>query len=312
MRRFSRIPPGLRTAAVVVVVMLVLASIPDLALARAGGGSHGGGGSFGGGGGGFGGGGFGGGGGGGGFGSLFFLSLLFGGGGGGFFIFLVIAAVAYYFLRGRRSGGIAGGEPYYQAPQPGSAEDTSGLAEIAAVDPGFNQQVFLDRVQAIFFLMQKAWQDRNVDEGRAYMSPGLYQGWRAQVQAMTDQHKKNVLENLYIQGLHVVKATHDDNFDNITVRIDASAMDYEVDDQTQKVVFGEKQDRPFTEFWTFTRSAGTNTLVSGGISEQKCPNCGAPLSVNEVGSCKYCNAAVTSGQFDWVLGRIDQANEFAG
>ena len=74
----------------------------------------------------------------------------------------------------------------------------------------------------------------------------------------------------------------------------------------------QTQQRAFTEFWTFTRTAGVKTLAGGGISEQKCPNCGAPLSVNEVGSCKYCDAAVTSGNFDWVLTRIDQANEFGG
>ena len=147
------------------------------------------------------------------------------------------------------------------------------------------------------------------------MSPGLYQSWKAQVDELTAQHKKNVLENLYIRGMHVAKANKDDNFDNITVRIDASATDYEVDDQTGKQTFavgGSKADRPFTEFWTFTRSAGTKTLVSGGITEKKCPNCGAALEVNAVGQCKYCGAEVTSGKFDWVLSRIDQADEWQG
>jgi hypothetical protein len=300
--------PLIATAA----VALILALAPEMALARAGGGSHGGGGSLGGGG--FGGGGgFSGGGGGGGLGGLLFLPFLFGGGGGIFIIVVAIWLLARLFGGGGMGGGYTGGysAPVYGAP-PGSTVDYAGIEAIQAADPGFNQQVFMDRVQAVFFLMQKAWQDSNVDEGRAYMSPGLYQSWRAQVDAMTAAHKRNVLENLYIQGLHIVRASHDQNFDNITVRIDASAMDYEVDDQTGKVVFGEKRDAPFTEFWTFTRSAGVKTLVTGGISEQKCPNCGAPLSVNEVGSCRYCNAAVTSGNFDWVLSRIDQANEFGG
>jgi hypothetical protein len=294
------------------VLVAALALLPEIALARAGGGSHGGGGSFGGGGGGGGGSFGGGGGGGGGLGGLLFLPFLFGGGGGIFFL-LVIAYFAYrMFAGGRGGGGPSYDAPAYGYPQPGAMVDSGGIEAIQAVDPGFNEQVFMDRVQAVFFLMQKAWQDRNIDEGRGYMSPGLYQSWRAQVDAMTAAHKKNVLENLYIQGLHIVRARHDDNFDNIAVRVDASAMDYEVDDSTGKVVFGEKRDKPFTEFWTFTRSAGVKTLVTGGISEQKCPNCGAPLTVNEVGSCKYCNAAVTSGNFDWVLSRIDQANEFEG
>ena len=288
------------------LVTVAMLALPEVALARAGGGGHGGGGGSGG----FGGGGFGGGGGG-----FFFLPFLFGGG-GGFTFFLIAAYIAYRIFMATRGGrgGLMGNQPvdYYQPP---AAGDTSGLADIKANDPGFDEEQFLGRCQAAFFLLQQAWMDRNVDEGRAYMSPGLYTSWRAQVDAMTAAHKKNVLENLYIQGLHVVKASHDLNFDRVTVKVDASATDYEVDDQTGKQVFavgGSKADRPFTEYWTFQRSAGAKTLVTGGITEKKCPNCGAPLEVNATGECKYCNAAVTSGQFDWVLARIDQANEYQG
>ena len=206
--------------------------------------------------------------------------------------------------------------PDYSAPVPagghGQPDVQEQLAAIKAGDPNFTEQQFLDRAQAAFFLLQKAWQDRNPDEGRAYMSPGLYMGWKMQVDQMTAQHRKNVLEALYIQGLHIVKAGHDDNFDTITVRVDASAKDYDVDEQTGKKLGGDSSDTPFTEYWNFTRSAGAKTLVTGGITEKKCPNCGAPLEVNETGSCKYCGAAVTSGKFDWVLGKIDQASEWTG
>jgi hypothetical protein len=269
-------------------VALVVAGllIPEVALARGGGGGHAGGG---------------------------------GGGAEGIICLIIIVAIVYYaFIRPRMGGTGPGYDPGSPpaTPPPGLGSDaTAGLADIKASDPAFNEQSFLDRVQAAFFLLQKAWQDRNVDEGRAYMSPGVYLGWKAQVDQMTAQHKKNVLENLFIQGMQIAKATRDANFDSITVRIDASAMDYEVDDQTGKEVFavgGKKADRPFTEYWTFQRSAGAKTLVSGGVTEKKCPNCGAPLEVNEVGDCKYCGASVTSGKFDWVLSKIDQANEWTG
>jgi len=226
--------------------------------------------------------------------------------------------ILYFFTSFFRSSGPSTYEPSappYPPPGYGATDVEVGLESIKANDPGFDRDQFLERVQAAFFQLQKAWMDRNVDEGRAYMSSGLYQSWKAQVDQMVAAHKKNILENLYIQGLHIVKAGHNEDFDSITVRVDASAMDYEVDDQTGKEVFavgGSKADRPFTEFWTFQRSAGAKTLVSGGITEKKCPNCGAPLDVNENGRCKYCDAEVTSGQFDWVLSKIDQANEFEG
>jgi hypothetical protein len=225
-------------------------------------------------------------------------------------IFLIIRAV-------RRAGNVAAAPPADAAPDaaPPQVDPTQGLAEIQANDPGFNVEKFRERTNLAFFQLQKAWMDRNVDEGRAYMSPGLYGTWRVQVDQLVANHTINKLENLFVQGLTIVKASHDANYDEITVRIDASAMDYEVDDQTGKEKFavgGKKADRPFTEYWTFQRSAGAKTLITGGVTDKKCPNCGAPSDVNETGHCRYCNAEITSGKFDWVLNQITQAHEWRG
>ena len=301
-------------------LVVAAALVPELAFARGGGGGHSSGGGSHSSGGSFGGGSHSSGSSGGGGGGFFFLPLFFGGGGGGNIICLIIGAIILYSLYrqfvARRGSSMA---PAYEGPPMppagGYTDPAAVLAEIKANDPGFNEQQFLDRAQAAFFLLQKSWQDRNVDEGRAYMSPGLYTSWRNQVEQMVAQHKRNILENLFIQGMHIVKATRDANFEQVTVRVDASAMDYEVDDQSGKEVFavgGKKADRPFTEYWTFQRSAGAKTLVGGGVTEKKCPNCGAPLDVNAVGQCKYCEADVTSGRFDWVLAKIDQASEWMG
>ena len=43
-----------------------------------------------------------------------------------------------------------------------------------------------------------------------------------------------------------------------------------------------------------------------------CPNCGAGLAINMAGSCSACNAKVTSGDFDWVLSRIEQDEAYTG
>jgi hypothetical protein len=43
-----------------------------------------------------------------------------------------------------------------------------------------------------------------------------------------------------------------------------------------------------------------------GTLENICLSCGAPVSLNQIGECRYCKAAVTSGKFDWVVSRIEQ------
>ena len=298
----------------VLLALTVVLMTPLLAFARAGGGSHfSGGGGFGGGGGGFssggGGGGFGG-------GSLLLPFLFFGGGGGGFFFFLFIIFALWQVYRrmGLRNPMQASSwGPAYAPMAQMRSTLTEDLAALQAKDPNFNQQMFLDRAQAAFFALQKAWMDRNLEPARVYMSDGIYHRWKAQIDAMIAAHKKNVLDNLVIGGVQIVKVQTDPNFDSITVRIDASAADYEVDDTTaNKVIYGSRQDQPFTEYWTFTRSGAARTKAGEGAEATQCPNCGAPLSINESGVCSYCKATVTSGQFGWVLDNITQASEWQG
>lgn len=306
------------------VAAFVIFKMP--ALARGGGGGHGGGGGGGGfssggfRGGGYGGGGYGGGSGVGGFGGtgLFPFPLLFLGGLGGGLFWLILLVGLMFVARGlmasTRVGEPAPAGPYPVAgPPAAAAQDVAAeLQALKAADPAFSERQFLDRAQAAFFLLQKAWMERDLSISRAVMSEGIYQRWKIQIDQMVAAHKKNILENLFVAGEEIVKVERDQRLEAITVRIRASAADYEVDEQTGKIIFGSKQDQPFTEYWTFMRSAGTKTLAQGGVTESKCPNCGAPLTINESGVCRYCNVVVTSGTFDWVLDNITQADEWMG
>ena len=300
-----------RVGLAAVLALSVILTSPLLAFARAGGGQ-----SFGGGGGGFGGGGSFGGGGGFGGGGLLLPFLFFGGGGGGFFFFLFILFALWQVYRRmsiRNPMQAVNYGPAYAPLAQMRSTLTEDLAALQAKDPNFNQQMFLDRAQAAFFALQKAWMDRNLEPARVYMSDGIYHRWKTQIDAMIAAHKKNMLDNLVIGGVQIVKVQTDPNFDTITVRIDASAADYEIDDTTaNKVIYGSRQNQNFTEYWTFIRSGSARTKAGEGAEVTQCPNCGAPLSINESGVCSYCKAVVTSGQFGWVLDNITQASEWQG
>src|SRR2546429_4995377 len=151
------------------------------------------------------------------------------------------------------------------------------LAALQAKDPNFNQQIFLDRAQAAFFALQKAWVDRNLEPARVYMSDGIYHRWKNQIDAMIAAHKRNLLDNLVIGGVHIVKVQTDPNFDTVTVRIDASAADYEVDDTTSnKVIYGSRQNQPVTRYWTFIPSGSGPAQARGAGDVTPWPNFGAP------------------------------------
>ena len=180
-----------------------------------------------------------------------------------------------------------------------------GIASLAATDKDFAIAAFQARVKTAFLALQDAWCKQQLDTGRAFMSPGAYFSWSAQLAGMASEGRRNVMEHLEVRGIEPVRVIHGRVFDDLTVRITAVAADYEVD-QSGRVVFGDRSVRPFREDWTFQRSVGVATSGKPGTLENTCPSCGAPLSLTQIGECRYCKAAVTSGKFDWVVSRIDQ------
>jgi RecJ-like exonuclease len=68
--------------------------------------------------------------------------------------------------------------------------------------------------------------------------------------------------------------------------------------------------RRWSEYWTFIRNR--NSKPAPARADLNCPNCGAPLKVNVTGICEYCHGKVTSGEFDWVLSKIEQDESYQG
>ena len=294
-----------RVLVATLAAMALVLALQVIALARAGGGGGSGGGGGGGGGGGHssGGGGF------------FFVGGSGSGGGGSALFFFLVGVIGLILivaaLSRRKSASTVAATASDAAGLPiDAAAVEAGIKALQARDPSFSPQVFVDRAQTTFFVLQNAWMARNLEPARIYLSDGIYHRWKLQVDQFIAMHKRDVLEDLAVNGCRIAKVGGDANFDHIAVRFDAISKDYEVDD-SGKMVSGDKTIQPFTEFWTFIRSQAVRTKVGESAQITQCPNCGAPVSINESGICAYCKATVTTGQFGWVLDNITQASEWA-
>jgi len=193
-------------------------------------------------------------------------------------------------------------ESQLAAEAPSVAE---GIARMRSSDPAFSIDAFRVRVRTAFAALQDAWCKQHLDTARAFLSPGAYFAWRAQLETMAAEGRRNVMEHLQVQGIEPMRIVHGRVFDDLTVRITAACADYEMD-KDGKIVFGDRTVRPFSEEWTFQRSTGVATSNKPGTLENTCPSCGAPVSLTQIGECRYCKAAVTTGKFDWVVSRIEQ------
>lgn len=187
---------------------------------------------------------------------------------------------------------------------------SAGLAALKQKDANFDEQSFKDKANTAFFKVQYAWQKKDMEVARAFVSDSIMERYTVQLQGLKDKHWTNHMDNVAVGSMEIAKVNQDEKFDKITVRISASAADYTTDDATGKVVKGSQTSSHFTEYWTFIRSKSAHTDKEKSLKNEKCPSCGAALQVSATGKCNYCSSVVTSGEYDWVLSEITQQGDF--
>ncbi len=155
-----------------------------------------------------------------------------------------------------------------------------------------------------------AWSHRQWERARPYVSDSLFQMQLYWMEAYKQAGLRNVTENARITRVDVARVVGDKYYHAITVRLYATSLDYTVRDSDGQVVGGSKsRERQYTEYWTLIRGAGAKGRPR---TDKRCPACGAPLALNMAGNCTHCSARVASGDFDWVLSRIEQDESYQG
>ncbi|MFN2529897.1 MAG: TIM44-like domain-containing protein [Pyrinomonadaceae bacterium] len=183
-------------------------------------------------------------------------------------------------------------------------------AEFERSNPSFSWGEFQKRAQLIFNELQAAWSTLNWERARPHETDNLFQMHQYWIDAYRRQHLRNILDTCVITSIQPAKIQQDAFYQAITLRIWASGFDYTID-QTGKLVAGSKsKQRRWSEYWTFIRNR--NAKSGPAHTDLNCPNCGSPLKVNATGICEFCGGKITSGEFDWVLSKIEQDESYAG
>ncbi|OLE52543.1 MAG: hypothetical protein AUG51_17335 [Acidobacteria bacterium 13_1_20CM_3_53_8] len=174
----------------------------------------------------------------------------------------------------------------------------------------FSWGQFEARARLIFGELQAAWSSLKWERARPFETDNIFQMHRYWIEAYQRQGLRNALDQPQILSMQPVKIKEDAFYNSITMRIFAEGYDYTVD-QTGKVVSGSNRNlRRWSEYWTFIRSREAKPAAAR--ADLNCPNCGAPLKVNMMGVCEFCGGKVSSGDFDWVLSKIEQDESYAG
>lgn len=176
--------------------------------------------------------------------------------------------------------------------------------------PRFDFGAFDARVRMIATDLNDAWTSRSWERARAHETDNLFQMHRYWIDEYKRQGLRNAVDDFAVARVEAVKITSDAFFDSITVRIFASGRDYTVSEDGNVVSGSKSSVRRWSEYWTFIRGRGATSDTPQ--TKKACPNCGAPLDVTAAGICNYCGGKITSGEFDWVLSKIEQDESYSG
>jgi hypothetical protein len=186
---------------------------------------------------------------------------------------------------------------------------TARFQELVGRDPTLAWPALQTRIGHVFSQLQLAWTARDPARIRPYVSDNLFQSMLYWIDLYVRERARNVTQDARILRIDLANVLGDAHYDAITVRVFATGLDYTISDDGRLLSGNRNRPRTYSEYWTLIRGTHRRGQPRG---DANCPNCGAPLNVGMAGNCEYCKVKVTSGEFDWVLSRIEQDEAYAG
>ncbi len=199
---------------------------------------------------------------------------------------------------------------FNQLPTGDPVSSVKGYDKFLSNNPGFDEENFKNNVKTAFLDIQEAWQNQDLSKVRKFLSDGVYQRFTTQFKMMKLLQQVNKIENIEIKNVYIDKIESDGLYDIIHTAVHASIDDHFISRLDPSMNSGGTEE--FVEYWSFLKKRGKERKDM--YSTDNCPNCGSPLpsEMGELSKCESCGTLTNSGEYDWVLSEITQADDYIG
>ena len=189
------------------------------------------------------------------------------------------------------------------------ADPAVGLGQIQAVDPAFDLELFKRQAADTFLSVKQAVEARDLTPVLDSLSDRVFDELSQDVASLVARDAVQHFDGLVPTRITVAAADRGTQGDAITLRIQAVALSYLGSADAGGYASGGPG--AFTEFWTFSRSAGA---MSPAETRLECPTCGAPIDVDTGRICRYCRSLLPAphAQTGWLVAAIQPAQENLG
>ena len=232
-----------------------------------------------------------------------------GGSSGGIITIIIVAFIVFNIIRKLRKTNTSGFSRAVGA-QTTSYSTLMPIATIMDKDPSFSEAAIKEKIGNLYVRMQNAWQAKEFDVMRPYMTDALYSQFKLQLDEIIRSECTNYVERISVLDVALTGWRSDEAVDAIVAVVNTRIVDYTQNDRTGMVVSGSKTTEKFMTYeWTLIRSKGMTTHVTEGEGSENtvtvhCPSCGAPVEINQSAKCPYCDSVINSADYDWVISEI--------
>lgn len=168
-------------------------------------------------------------------------------------------------------------------------------------DINFDTHDFILEAKNIYRLMQNSWCAKDLTPLMECMDKNLYETSNKQILLKKEQGITQVLKNLKVNDAYLTCYKRDTEYEYVRVYINSSMIDYQTEDATGRIVYGDTETVWTMRYdMTFKRALGMTTSAKEN-TKLICPNCGAEVDGTSFGVCNSCGSAVSNGNHGWVV-----------
>lgn len=171
------------------------------------------------------------------------------------------------------------------------------ISEIKKHLSGFDVNKFLSSGYNIYMRIEEAWMNFKLENVRDIITDELFNMYESQLTSMEMKGEQNIMEDFKLLNSAITNASLQNDMLQVTTRYVIEFYDYIIKKDTKQVVRGNSNRKMRMVYeMTFIKKLDKTKL-------NKCPNCGAPIDINSVGICEYCNSKIVDDNTEWVMSK---------
>lgn len=189
-----------------------------------------------------------------------------------------------------------------------SKANTATLSESEIIDaikdkyPDFPVSEIKNYANEVYKKVENAWTTKTPLSIRAYETDSLFEKHENVIRGYIYDKRTNHHDVCAIQSTLITAFDEEEDKLRIKIRLIAILKDYTIDDRTEELVLGNREEK-------LRRIFKLEFIISKNFKDRDkifdlsdtCPICGNPLIVNNSGECDHCKKIISTDDYKFLL-----------